>query len=380
MTPENAISQRQTFYRMLDHNLIRGTKALGCRAPSCAVHGLHCIVPPYMLEKLSQSSNVKVRTQAIAAIEASAEGRAVRRTLNGLAGLHHGIAATGKKNRLIYDAKGLSQIQLPGRLVRSEGSAKTSDAAVNEAYDHSGITYDFYSKIFTRNSLDDKGMALISSVHLLKNYNNAFWNGQQMAYGDGDGIIFQRFTRSLDVVGHELTHGVISNECNLIYQGQSGALNEHFADTFGLLIKQWSKKQTAAKADWLVGAEVMTPQSGVRALRTFKAELAYENNPNLGTDPQPKHMRDFYKGSDDNGGVHINSGIPNHAFYLFATAVGKNAWQTCGAVWYEAMRKLSSNSQFADMVTTTGMIAINNHGKGSPEHKALLGAWKAVGL
>src|SRR5262249_18701687 len=147
-----------------------------------------------------------------------------------------------RKHRLVYDAKNTDR--LPGDLVRSEGQAKSTDPAVNEAYDYAGDTYDFYDQLFQRNSLDDNGMTLISSVHVAEvddtgqfvPMDNAFWNGQQMAYGDGDGVAFRRFTQSLDVVGHELTHGVTSFTSNLTYFRESGALNEHFSDVFGILV------------------------------------------------------------------------------------------------------------------------------------------------
>jgi Zn-dependent metalloprotease len=333
-----------------------------------------------MLENMSVSANAKTRALAVSAIEASADARATRRFARELPSLAGIVAPDLKKQRLIYDAQKSNISNLPGKLVRTEGDAPKKDPAVNEAYDHSGTTYDFYLKRFARISLDGKGMAIISSVHVGKQLNNAFWNGRQMAYGDGDGVMFTRFTRSLDVVGHELTHGVIAHECNLEYQGESGALNEHFADVFGSLVSQWKKKQNAATAPWLIGQEIMGPGTQVKALRTFTAAKAFENDPNLGSDQQPKHMRNIYRGASDNGGVHLNSGIPNHAFYLFATAIGGNAWDVPGGIWYEAMRKLSSNSDFADMARTTLMIASANHGANSAELKALKLAWKTVGL
>jgi Zn-dependent metalloprotease len=333
-----------------------------------------------MLENMSVSKNAKTRALAVSAIEASADARATRRFARELPSLATVTAPDLKKQRLIYDAQKNNISNLPGKLVRKEGDALHKDAAVNEAYDHSGSTYDFYLKRFARNSLDGKGMAIISSVHVGKQLNNAFWNGRQMAYGDGDAIIFTRFTRSLDVVGHELTHGVIAHECNLEYQGESGALNEHFADVFGLLVSQWKSKQTAANAAWTIGSGIMGPGTQAKALRTFTAAKAFENDPNLGSDQQPKHMRSVYRGASDSGGVHLNSGIPNHAFYLFANAIGGNAWDVPGGIWYEAMRKLSSNSDFADMARTTQMITATNHGANSAELKALKLAWKTIGL
>lgn len=346
----------------------------------CELNPLHCIIPPYMLENMAASEDASVRKAAIQAIEATSDARATRRTLQAMPAMAAFAAPAAKKNRLIYDAQRKGMSQLPGKLIRSEGDLATADPTVNEAYDHSGTTYDFYSRIFDRNSLDGNGMTLVSSVHLGVNLNNAFWNGQQMAYGDGDGKAFVRFTKSLDVVGHELTHGVISHECNLTYMNESGALNEHFADVFGALLTQWKRKHTAAKADWLIGKDVIGPGSTARALRDFGPNKAFVNDPLLGTDPQPKHMKDKYKGSADNGGVHLNSGIPNHAFYLFAKAVGGNAWEKPGAIWYDAMRQLSTNSQFSDMVSVTRMIAVARHGAGSAIETALTNAWKQVGL
>jgi Zn-dependent metalloprotease len=333
-----------------------------------------------MLENLAVSKDQKIRALAISAIEASADARATRRFARELPTLNAIVATTKTKQRFVYDAQQNDVSMNRGKLVRQEGQLKSKDAAVNEAYDHSGTTYDFYLKRFYRNSLDNKGMAIISSVHVGRKLNNAFWNGRQMAYGDGDGLIFTRFTQSLDVIGHELTHGVVAFECNLEYRGESGALNEHFADVFGVLVTQWKKQQSVEAAAWTIGHEIMGPGTQAKSLRTFRAEKAFENDPNLGSDQQPKHMRHFYKGSADNGGVHLNSGIPNHAFYLFAKAIGGNAWDIAGGIWYEAMRKLSSTSSFAEMTRTTQMIAAANHGANSAVTKSLSAAWKSVGL
>lgn len=348
---------------------------------ACHRHSLYCIVPPYMLDKLANSSNPATRKLAIDAIASGADARATRRVMQAMPAMAAMAAPAAGKHRLVYDVKHGGLGQLPGKLVRSEGQAATQDVAVNEAYNHSGTTYDFYRKLFDRNSLDGNGLTLVSSVHLGTDLNNAYWTGLQMAYGDGDGALFVRFTKSLDVVAHELTHGVITHECNLAYRNQSGALNEHFADVFGVLVKQWKKKQTAAKADWLIGADIIGPQSTARALRDMGPGKAYENDPEMGTDPQPKHMKHFYKGTQDYGGVHINSGIPNHAFYLFARRLGGSAWNgAAAAIWYDAMRQLSVDSVFVDMVRVTLMIAVAKYGADSATHNALKAAWKDVGL
>lgn len=341
---------------------------------------LHCLIPPYILDVLSKSADPAVRKQAVDAIEASATARAVRTTLSTMPQMAAIPSPAREKHRLIYDLQGRNFSALPGKLVRSEGEGRTKDPAVNEAYDHSGATYDFYRAVFKRNSLDDKGMSLISSVHLLRKLNNAFWNGEQMVYGDGDGREFIRFTRSLDVVGHELSHGVVTHTCNLAYHGEPGALNEHFADAFGVMVKQWKKGQTAAQADWLIGAGIMGPKTKAKSLRTFKAGKAYEDDPVLGTDPQPKHVKDRYKGSEDNGGVHINSGIPNHAFYLTAMKIGGRSWLRAGRIWYRTLLGLTANSGFKDMVQATVAVAVSEFGRNSKEHKAVQAAWKDVGF
>jgi Zn-dependent metalloprotease len=289
-------------------------------------HSFCWFVPPYVLDRMAESSDSRVRRLAIDAIANASAIRAVRTTLATMPSWAATPSLTFRKHRLVYDVKNGSFDDLPGRLVRGERDKKSADASVNEAFSYSGSTYNFYRRIFNRNSLDDNGMTLISSVHLGQRLNNAFWTGEQMCYGDGDGRIFIRFTKSFDVVGHELTHGVISHTCNLVYSNESGALNEHFADVFGSLVKQWSRRQTVTRADWLIGADIMGPETSAKSLRTFKAGKAYENDPLLGTDPQPKHLDNKYTGSADRGGVHINSGIPNHAFYLAAMEIGGRAW------------------------------------------------------
>jgi len=341
---------------------------------------VHCILPPYVLDKMSESSEPAVRKLAVEAIARSATLRATRTALAQMPIMAAMPSPERKKDRLIYDMKGKGSSFLPGNLVRSEGGRKSKDPAVNEAYNHSGTTYDFYKKIFNRNSLDDRGMTLVSSVHLGRKYNNAFWNGEQMAYGDGDGVIFIRFTKSLDVVGHELTHGVVTHTCNLDYRNESGALNEHFADVFGSLVKQWKRKHTAAKADWLIGPDLMGPGTKARSLRTFKEGPAYENDPILGSDPQPKHLKDKYSGGADSGGVHINSGIPNHAFYLLATSLGGYAWEKAGRIWYQTMLALTPSSAFDDMVERSTQVSGGLFGAGSTEEKAVTKAWKSVGF
>lgn len=342
---------------------------------------IHCFLPPYVLDRFVESDDPEVRRIAVDAIKQAAAARTMRNIIARMPIMAAIPSPAGTKHRLVYDMKNVGRQQrLPGKLVRSEGQEPVQDKAVNEAYDHSGTIYDFYQEIFNRNSLDDRGMALISSVHFSRRYNNAFWNGEQMTYGDGDGNIFIRFTKALDVAAHEMTHGVVQHTCNLEYWKESGALNEHFADAMGALVKQWYLKQTVNEADWLNGDQIMGPGVIAKCLRTFKAEKAYEDDPLLGTDPQPKHMKEKYDGLDDNGGVHINSGIPNHAFYRVAMELGGQAWDKAGKIWYQTMKNLNQTSQFQEAASMTYLVAGQLFGSGSLEQQAVKQGWDAVGI
>ena len=158
-----------------------------------------------------------------------------------------------------------------------------------------------------------------------------------MVFGDGDGEVFTGFTRSLSVIAHELAHGVIDAEGGLDYRGQSGALNESFADVIGALAEQHLRGQTAAEASWLIGEGIFTAAVQGRALRSLAAPGTAYDDDVLGRDPQPAHMRDFVVTDDDNGGVHINSGIPNRAFHLVALTLGGFAWERAGRIWYRTL-------------------------------------------
>jgi Zn-dependent metalloprotease len=350
----------------------------------CQRNPIQCIIPPYVTDELAKSADPKIRSRAVAQIRAAARMRAFREAAQAMPTLMAVLSPSKKKFRQMYDAK--KSDQLPGTLVRSEGQAKVGDAAADEAYDGAGDTYDFYDKIFQRNSLDDAGMTLISSVHVdevddtgqLVPMDNAFWNGEQMAYGDGDGVVFRRFTQSLDVIGHELTHGVQSFTSNLKYFAQSGALNEHFADVFGILVRQWKKGETVAKANWVVGAEVLVPAPTRRGIRDMENPgTAFVADPDLGTDPQPAHMSKLYTGPRDRQGVHINSGIPNRAFVLTAKAIGGKAWEVAGRIWYDTLLQLNTNSQFIDCAKLSVQVAATH---GAAAKKAVTAAWKKVGI
>jgi len=193
-----------------------------------------------------------------------------------------------------------------------------SQAPGVDAHYYANVVDDFYAQTFGRDSLDDNGLQMISSVHVLNRFCNAFWNGEQMAYGDGDGKTCISLSGGLDVVGHELTHGVTQFTSNLIYEDESGALNESFSDMMGNTIEFYAAARgldPAATPDWLIGEDVILVPDVAPGFR------------NMG-DPQedvdPDHYSEFIVTEADNGGVHSNSGIPNHAYYL-AVNGGKNA-------------------------------------------------------
>lgn len=263
-------------------------------------------VPRHMLRRIAARSGPEASGRALATLDLMRQVAATR-TLRPEA--VEETATIPQKNRRVYDAK--HRRQTPGHLVRDEHSAPISDVDVNEAFDGSGEFYDFMLENYGRSSVDGRGKRLDSTVHYGVKFENAMWDGRQMIYGDGDGVIFRQFTDSPDIQGHEMTHGHIQYLCGLGYSGQTGALNEHIADVFGSLFKQWLRNETAAEADWIIGAGIFGPGVRARGLRSLAAPGSAYDDPILGKDPQPAHMRNYVNTQEDNGGVHINSGILN---------------------------------------------------------------------
>ena len=342
------------------------------------INCLHCIIPPHMFQNMLANGSDIQRQVAMAAIAISGQLRGHRQALSESVGYLAAPSAPGK-HRSVYTANNGSN--LPGQLVRDEGGPATGDPAADEAYDGAGATYDFYWNAYQRNSVDGNGLRLDSTVHYQQNYDNAFWNGQQMVYGDGDGQLFNRFTIAVDVIGHELTHGVTQYTSNLNYQNQSGALNESFSDVFGSLVKQYKLNQTADQADWLIGQGLFTSNVKGIALRSMKAPGTAYDDPVLGKDPQPATMAGYVNSTQDNGGVHINSGIPNHAFYLLARTLGGYAWEKAGKIWYAAAKeKFKSDTDFQGAADLTCQAAGELFGQNSAEQQAVQNAWSGVGI
>ena len=347
-------------------------------------HSLYCILPPHILHQIAVNGDKEERAAAVQTLAADQTLRSMRSEFNAAGGPTPSpsmmLSAEGEKRRTIYDTRNTQN--LPGVIVRAEGAPPTKDVAVNEAYDGLGATFDFYWEQYQRNSIDDAGLPLNATVHFGRNYDNAFWNGDRMVFGDGDGKLFNRFTISVDVIGHELTHGVTQDEAQLTYSNQSGALNESISDVFGSLIKQFSLKQTADQADWLIGAGLLAKGVSGVALRSMKAPGTAYDDPVLGKDPQPAHMRNFVHTIEDNGGVHINSGIPNRAFYLVAAALGGHAWEKAGKIWYQTLtdKRLKHSANFAAFAQLTADNAAKLYGMSGVEHKAVHDAWATVGV
>ncbi|HLF73130.1 MAG TPA: M4 family metallopeptidase [Anaerolineales bacterium] len=345
---------------------------------------INCIVPPHMLKNIATKGTESQKALAIDTLKISARLRGQRQALADFPTAAT-LVAVGGKDRVVYDAK--NGTSLPGTPVRREGDPPTADVAVSEAYDGSGVTYDLFNDVYKRNSIDGNGMRLDSTVHYQVGYDNAFWTGEQMVYGDGDENLpvdqrlFNRFTIAIDIIGHELTHGVTQFEAKLQYFQQPGALNESMSDVFGSLVKQYQLKQTATEADWVIGAGLLTPNVNGVGIRSMKAPGTAYDDPVLGKDPQPAHMKDYVNTIEDNGGVHINSGIPNRAFYITAVELGGYAWEKAGQIWYVTLKdKLTAASKFQDCANLTHQVAGELFGAGSIEQQAVQKGWAEVGL
>lgn len=340
------------------------------------------IVPPYVLARIAEA-HPRLPVAADAARRALSEleplNRA-RREAGASAGHRGGTAVAATLRRQVSDAR--SREELPGVPVRGEGDPSAGDPAVDEAYDGLGAFYAFLEAAYGRSSLDGAGFGLEATVHYGREYDNAFWEGSRVVFGDGDGEVFNRFTVSLTVIAHELGHGLVQFASPLDYQDQAGALNESLCDVFGVLAEQYLRRQAADDAAWLVGAGLFTPQVSGAALRSLKAPGTAYDDDVLGRDPQPATMAGYVQTSSDHGGVHINSGIPNHAFYLTAARLGGFAWERAGQIWYDTLteQQLPRDCTFRTFAAATVAAAEKRYGVGTVETSAVQAAWEAVNV
>ena len=342
----------------------------------CGRNPLHCILPPGVLHKLAEQPETDTAAiletlaldHKIRLARAEAAARAGGRDLRTITFARIG----GQAQRTVYDQEH-GRDQTPGRVARAEGQDPVSDDAVNQAYDGLGATYEYYWENYKRDSIDGQGMPLLGLVHYSRNYDNAFWdNAGHMFFGDGDGQALTQTTAGIDVIGHELTHGVTQHEANLVYSGQSGALNESISDVFGIQVKQKALGQDVESSDWLIGADVVGPLLQP-ALRSMKEPGSAHQH-----DDQPGTMDDYVDGGD----VHTNSGIPNRAFYVVASELGGNSWDAAGPVWYDSLcdPRLREDASFRDFALLTVSHARQRYGAESKEVKAVEAGWEAVKL
>lgn len=333
-------------------------------------------VPPYLLERVAAMHPDDVvggccrRTLAL-----DSEIRE-RRQLAGLAGARPTVAAPARAAFAVHSAD--NGTALPGRLVRSAGGPASGDAAVDEA--HAGVeaSLALFAEVYDRRSYDDAGAPVVATVHYGRRYDNAFWDGRQLVFGDGDGRVFTRFTKPVDVLGHEFAHAVTEHTAGLVYQGQPGALNESMSDVFASCLKQRLLGHRAEQADWLIGEGIFLPSVRGRALRSMSEPGTAYDDPVLGRDPQVGSMADYVQTTQDNGGVHLNSGIPNRAYQLAAVAIGGNAWEGAGRIWYAALTSgIGPDTDFATFAAATLTAA---EAVSAEVGDAVAAAWRTVGV
>ena len=326
-----------------------------------------CFVPPYLLRELSRSGALDA-----AYVDACLRVDDAMRMRREQPALQPVERATD--SRWTVHHAGHTET-LPGDPVRSEGDPETGDPAVDEAATGITATLDLFRDVYGRDSFDDAGAEALVTVHYGRSYANAFWDGSHLVFGDGDGRVFQRFTRAVDVLAHEFGHAVTEHTAALVYQGQSGALNESVSDVFAACLKQHLLGQDAVGGNWLIGEEIFVEGIAARALRDMEHPGTAYDDPLLGKDPQPAHMDDFVVTTDDNGGVHINSGIPNRAFVLAAQAVGGTSAEGAGRIWYAALTsgEIAPDADFGSFAAATVAAA------GSTAD-AVREAWAQVGV
>jgi len=248
----------------------------------------------------------------------------------------------------IYNALNLSE--LPGVLILWKKSKlnKQSDPAILEVWKYTEKYATFLKDILNIQSLDGKGKCLISSVHVGKKLCNAFWNGYLMVYGDGNPDKYlQPFYKDPMIVYHELSHGLIQFNFPLKYIGESGAINEHVADVISVVAHHYLENNLPKEGRWDPGSMIIIKKN--MSLRTFDGTKAY-NYKELGVDEQVKHSKDFYSGEDDKGGVHINSGILNHVFYLFCMELNEVIWKKPLNIWLGALMGIREDCNFEEFV------------------------------
>jgi Zn-dependent metalloprotease len=345
-------------------------------------HSVLCVMPPHMLDHILVHGSQNQRRAAVLTKSVTSSLRYMRHTEQLLANQraerdYADTAGSHKLKRVIRNSRNLEVAG--GTIIRKEGQAAISDVAANEAYDGLGATWNFYLEQFQRYGIDGHGSPLFGFVHYGRNYDNAFYDGREMCFGDGDGELFNRFTIALDVIGHELSHGVTEACAGLDYHDQPGALNESVSDVMGAVIRQTVLGLKFDDPDgWLIGKGLLADHVSGRALRDMRAPGTAYDDPILGKDPQPANMAGYVRTTQDNGGVHVNSGIPNRAAYLLAQNLQNSL--KCAHIWYETLRS-DAVGQECDFVTWAhAQLAEAERLFGDDGLKAATDAWEQVGV
>ncbi|PNP58364.1 hypothetical protein THARTR1_01879 [Trichoderma harzianum] len=343
-------------------------------------------IPEHLLKQLATSESVDEETRS----RAKKDLCHLQEILGKMPAVQEALAArerarresAGAISRAVYDARhSQSTFWLPGKEQRAEGEPAVEDEDVNEAYDNVGHVLKFYKEFFNWNSIDNKDMKVVSTVHFGDHFENAFWfpYKQQMVFGDGNKFL-RNFTGCIDVIGHELTHAVTDYTSPLNYKGQSGALNEHVSDVFGIMVKQRVENETAETADWLIGEYCLLPGVKGVALRNMKNPGTAYDDPRFSKDPQVDNFSKYEVIEKDDGGVHIYSGIPNKAFFLVATAFKGFSWEKAGKIWWQTMicGKVPINCTFRQFADVTVECAEELFGEEAA--RTVRDAWTQVGV
>jgi len=338
-----------------------------------------CIVPKDVLDRLSHDKTL-TQEQRKAMVDTARVSDALRnvRVQAGLLtnvsqsiGAHLAALAAAPKVT-VYDCK---QTQtLPGTPVPKP---KTStDATCKRAFNETTKVARFYKQVFKRNSIDNAGMTMMSSVHYGVKFNNAMWNGMQMVYGDGDSKIFVDFTNGNDVIGHELTHGVTQHSLQLGYSDDAGGLNESVSDCFGSMFRQWEASQTVGAADWLIGKDIMGSVAKAKGYTCLRNMANPADKKALA--PQPTKYSQITPGMDP----HYSSGPPNLAFCVACQAAGGKSWDTVGQVWYAVLTGSGPHPtmKMKDFANRTRQVAGQIFSTKPAVGVAIDKGWKSVGL
>lgn len=284
----------------------------------------------------------------------------------------HLVELAASPDVAVYNSKNTQN--LPGSLVTKPKTSK--DNTAKRCFTETTSVAKFYKSVFGRNSIDNAGMTLLSSIHYGSRYNNAMWNGSQMIYGDGDGQLFTDFTGGNDVIGHELTHGVTQHTLQLAYSGDAGGLNESMSDCFGSMFRQWEAGQDVTKADWLIGANIIGPAAAARGYKCLRNMANPADKSALAA--QPVLYSQITPGMDP----HYSSGPPNLAFATACLTLGGKSWERVGQIWYGALTTsgVNPNMTIPQFAARTRQIAAQMYAKQAEVGAAVDAGWKKIGL